>query len=179
MVPLSVPEAFRLRDDVSALPAGQRRSVQQSCLAAAKKILEAVPQDFAGSEPAPADIQTHTSRLGGWYAGLRLPCPFLSDGLCTSYQTRPIACREHLVTGSAALCRGDGADEPSVAPAPVSVLECLGRLAAELEQSEPEAVMLPLALPWAQENISRSRRTWPATAMVERFIEILTADERG
>jgi len=175
MVPLSVPEAFRFWDDVSALPADQHARVSQSCFSAAKKILEAVPQDLGGSEPAPTDTQTLTSRLGGWYAGLRLPCPFLSDGLCTSYQSRPLACREHLVTGSAALCRGEGTAEPCVVPMQVSVLECLGQLAAELEQSELEAVMLPLALPWAQENIERSRRTWPATAMVERFIEILQA----
>jgi len=178
MVPLSVPEAFRLRDDVSALPADQRRSVHQSCVEAAQKILAAVPEDLAGNEPAPTDTQTHTSRLGGWYAGLDLPCPFLSDGVCASYRDRPLACREHLVTGSAAQCRGEGADEPSVAPVPVSVLECLGQLAAELEQLELEAVLLPLALPWAQENIERSRQTWPATAMVERFIEILQAAAR-
>lgn len=172
MVPLSVPEAFRLWDDVSDLPADQRGSVYESCVAAAQKILEAVPQDLAGNEPTQTD-SLHISRLGGWYAGLRLPCPFLSDGLCTSYQDRPLACREHLVTGSAAPCRGEGPAEPSVVPLPVSVLECLGQLTAELEQSELEAVMLPLALPWAKENIERSRQTWPATAMVERFIEIL------
>ncbi len=172
MVPLSVPEAFRLCDDISALPADQRTRVSQSCVAAAQKILEAVPEDLAGSELTQTD-SLHISRLGGWYAGLDLPCPFLSDGLCMSYRSRPLACREHLVTGSAALCRGEGADEPSVAPVPVSVLECLGQLAAELEQSELEAVLLPLALPWAQENIERSRQTWPATMMVERLIEIL------
>jgi hypothetical protein len=56
---------------------------------------------------------------------------------------------------------------------PVSVLECLGRLCAELEQREIEAVILPLALPWALKNHDRSQQTWPARTMVERFIEIL------
>jgi len=175
MVPLSVPEAFRFCEDISLLPADQRRSVQQSYLAAAKKILDAVPQDLTGNELTPTDSQSYIRRLSRWYAGLGLPCHFLSDGACASYESRPLACREHLVTGSAAFCHCEGADEPSVAPVPVSVLECLGRLAAELEQSELEAVMLPLALPWAQENIERARRTWPATTMVERFIEILQA----
>jgi Fe-S-cluster containining protein len=175
MVPLSVPEVFRLREDISLLPADRRRSVYRSCLGAAKKILNRTPKDFAGDQLTWTDSQSHLSRLGRWYAGLGLACPFLSNGLCTSYRTRPIACREHIVTGSAVLCRGEGAAEPSVVPPPVSVLECLGQLAAELEQSELEAVLLPLALPWAQENIERSRRTWPATTMVERFIEILQA----
>ena len=35
------------------------------------------------------------------------------------------------------------------------------------------AVMLPLALPWVEDDFERSLRTWPAMAMVERFVEIL------
>ena len=58
---------------------------------------------------------------------------------------------------------------------PVSVLEGLGLLTAELEQSDIEAVMLPLALPWVQENLERGERTWPAVKMVECFVEILQA----
>ena len=58
---------------------------------------------------------------------------------------------------------------------PLRVVECLGQLAAELEKSTVEAVMLPLALPWAQENLTRSKRQWPAKMMVELFVEIIKA----
>ncbi|MCP4260660.1 MAG: hypothetical protein GY774_24515 [Planctomycetes bacterium] len=58
---------------------------------------------------------------------------------------------------------------------PVSVLDCLGQLTAELEQSDVEAVMLPLVLPWLHENLKRGERTWPAVKMVECFVEILQA----
>ena len=58
---------------------------------------------------------------------------------------------------------------------PISFFDCLGQLAAELEQLDIEAVMLPLALPWVQENLERSERTWPAVKMVECFVEILQA----
>ena len=64
-------------------------------------------------------------------------------------------------------------NEPDVVKLPVSILECVGQLTAELEQSEVEAIMLPLALPWAQENLGRAERTWPAVTMVERFVEII------
>jgi hypothetical protein len=56
---------------------------------------------------------------------------------------------------------------------PLSITEALARLAAELEQSSIEAVMLPLALPWAEENRQRWERTWPAPMMVEKFVNIL------
>ncbi len=78
-----------------------------------------------------------------------------------------------MVVGSTTSCNIEGEDEPDVVKMPVSVLECLGRLTAELEQSDVEAIMLPLALPWAQENTERSNRTWPAVAMVDQFIDIL------
>ncbi len=181
LVPLSIPEVFRLRQEVLAMPAEQGKSVMQSCLCAAKKILDERPEDFDINESTQTKNQTQISRLSRWYAGLRLPCPFLSNNMCVSYEQRPIACREHMVTGSAIFCdtrysmpNGDR-ESNHVVQMPVSVLECLAELTAELEQSNTESIMLPLALPWAQENLERSGRMWPAVMMVEHFIKIVKA----
>lgn len=175
LIPLSVPEAFRLREELLALPAEQGRALLQSCLDTAKRILDEKPKEFDINELTEAECQIQINQLGKWYAGLKLPCPFLSDSLCTSYENRPVACREYIVTGSALLCEDERTDESQIVQMPVSVLQCLGQLTAELEQSNIEAVMLPLAIPWAQENLERSERTWPAVTMVERFVEILRA----
>jgi len=43
LVPLSVPEAFRLREAILAMPEYQRRVVQQSCLLVAQRILKRKP----------------------------------------------------------------------------------------------------------------------------------------
>ncbi len=175
LIPLSVPEAFRLREEVLALSADQGKAVLQSCLDTAKRILNEKPKEFEISELTGTDSQIKISQLGKWYAGLKLACPFLSDSLCTSYEHRPVVCREYIVTGSALLCEDKSTDESQKVQTPVGLLECLGQLTAELEQSNIEAVMLPLALPWAQENLERGKRTWPAVTMVERFVEILRA----
>ncbi len=175
LVPLSVPEAFRLREELLAMPDEQGRALLQSCLDTAKKILDKKPKEFDINELEGAESQIQISQLGKWYAGLNLACPFLSDSLCTSYENRPIACREYIVTGSALLCEDEWTDESQMVQMPVNVLECFGQLTADLEQSNIEAVMLPLALPWAQENLERGQRTWPAVTMVERFVEILRA----
>ena len=177
LIPLSVPEALCMAEELSALPPEEGRTLLQSSLDTAKTILEQMPKDFNTGEP-PTDSGIRSSQLGAWYAGLRLHCPFLLDNLCVMYDQRPIACREHVVTGTATLCDVEGTGEPDVTKMPVSVLECLGRLAAELEQSDVEAIMLPLALPWAQENIERSKRTWSAVDMVEQFIHILQETNR-
>jgi len=172
LIPLSVPEVFRLREELLETPADYSRQILQSCLGRAERLLDNKPPIFSlknSSKSARAQI----SRIGKWYGGLKLTCPFLSDGLCTLYEQRPIACREHIVTNSAVLCQNGHRGEPNVVPIPVSILDALGQLTAELEQSDIEAIILPLAFAWAQDNLWRSRRTWPAVTMVKRFVEIL------
>jgi Fe-S-cluster containining protein len=175
LIPLSVPEAFRLREEILVLPVEQRRTVFQSCLDTAKIILNEKPKQFEITESAETSCQIQINEMGKWYASLKLACPFLSNNLCTSYEHRPVACREYIVTGSALLCEDEWSDESHAVQMPISILDCLGQLAAELEQSDIEAVMLPLALPWVQENLERGERTWPAVTMVECFVEILQA----
>lgn len=175
LVPLSVPEAFHVAEELRIMPASESRTLMQSSLDTARIILDRMPNDFDRDDSATVNDGIRSERLSDWYAGLALACPFLSAGVCVLYEQRPIACREHMVTSSPVSCDVASRKEPDVVEMPVSVLECLGQLTAELEQSDVEAVMLPLALPWAQENIERSRRTWPAVTVVERFVEILQA----
>ncbi|MCX5633243.1 MAG: YkgJ family cysteine cluster protein [Phycisphaerae bacterium] len=172
LIPLSVPEVFRLREELLEMPAENSSRIFQSCLDTAKRILD---KKFRTSylKSFSKSGQPRINQVSKWYGGLELACPFLSDGLCMLYEQRPFACREHIVTGSAVSCQTDHRDEPNVAPMPVSILEVLGQLTAELEQSDIEAVMLPLAFAWAQDNLQRAERTWPAVAMVKRFVEIL------
>lgn len=88
LIPLSVPEAFRLREEVLAMPAEQGNAVLQSCLDTAKRILDEKPKEFDINELAGTESQIQISQLGKWYAGLKLACPFLSDNLCASYEHR-------------------------------------------------------------------------------------------
>jgi hypothetical protein len=56
---------------------------------------------------------------------------------------------------------------------PVQMTNALAELASELEGMSVEAVILPLALPWCEENSGRAGRIWPAAMMVKRFFEIV------
>ena len=175
LVPLSAPEVFRMREELLEIPAARSEAILKSSLEAAKIILDNIPKNYDAKDSTKINRRTQLNRLGRWYTGLKLVCPFLSDGLCTSYEQRPTVCREYIVTGSASLCKDEHTDGSQAVQMPISIAEALCQLTAELEQSDIEAVMLPLALPWAQENLHRSERIWPATMMVERFIEIVTA----
>jgi Fe-S-cluster containining protein len=176
LVPLSVPEALRLNEDISAVPEYQREAIFKACLLAAQRILsQKPPESFIGQA-------TETSRVGpaelnlvsSWFASLKLACPFLYKDVCTIYEQRPLACREHFVNGSAEACKGErGIAE--VVEMPVQLPNALAQLAGELEGTSVEAVILPLALVWCEENSQRAERTWPAVMMVKRFFEIVKA----
>jgi len=108
---------------------------------------------------------------------LKLACPFLDNGVCTIYEQRPLACREYFVNGSVEACRGQrGVAE--VVEMPVQLPNALAQLASELEDTSVEAVILPLALVWCEDNPARVERTWPAAMMVKRFVEIVKAMAR-
>lgn len=172
LVPLSIPEVFCLREELLAMPADFRINFLRPCLDAAEKILGNRPQTFCLDSISQSD-QTNISQIGKWYAELKLDCPFLSNGSCSLYEQRPLACRENIVTSSAIACATDHGTGPDVVQIQVSILEALGLLTAELEQSDVEAAMLPLAFAWVEDNLHRSKVTWHAATMVERFVEII------
>lgn len=168
LVTLSLPEVFRMQKELSAMGAGRYVSILYSCLDSSKKIL-----DIDVLEEYNINEKPEMTQISKWYAELDLSCPFLSNGLCGIYEQRPLACREHMVTTSPQSCINNEMNTTEIVDMPVSILEALGQLAADLEQTEVEAVILPLALTCMDNYIQRSHRTWPAIAMAEHFVNIL------
>jgi len=175
LVPLAIPEVFRLREEVFAMPLVRQLLIEEGCLSAARRILgERPPGSFgklasSGAADSAAELVNTAS---SWYTDFKLTCPFLYKHICTIYEERPMACREYSVTGSSRACAG-GAGEPDGVYFPVRMSEVLGRLASELEATNVEALIMPLALMWADENPERGERMWPAPLMVERFVKII------
>ena len=176
LVPLSVPEAFRLKEEIEVAPAHQLQSIWINCLNASRHILlhkppkKIVHQSAEASSKKAADMNL----ISSWYTSFNVACPFLHQDVCTIYEQRPLACREHYIIGSAEGCE----DEDSFAEVldmPIQIPNALGQLASELEGTSVEAVILPLALVWCKENKKRAERTWPYAAMVKRFVEIIEA----
>jgi len=175
LVPLSVPEALVLIEQTSVMPQPQRTSLIEACMNSAGRILEKGPDLFGSGYFTPSQSTDDTAAaVADWYAGLELECPFLSDGLCTIYAERPLACREHFVIGSPCHCADLPSFCQSTTPAPVGVLRALAELTARLEQSSLETIMLPLVFAWAEHNAGRSKQTWPTIVVAETFAEILT-----
>jgi len=174
LVPLSVPEAFRLKEEIAQEPRSRRESIFRACLLTTKRILsQRPPTQFTKRTTGPSLVgPINLNLVSNWYKNLKLPCPFLYKGLCTIYDQRPLACREHFVKGSAGACRG-GRGNAEVVRLPVQMPNALAQLADELEGTGDEAVILPLTLFWYEQNRQRANRTWPAVMMVRRFLEIV------
>jgi Fe-S-cluster containining protein len=180
LVPLSVPEALRFREETDAAPAHRREYIWTSCLHSARLILKRKPPKslMPRTEEVSAVKSVDLNLVSNWYSNLKLACPFLRNHECTIYEQRPLACREHFIIGSARGCKGlRGLAE--VLEMPVQLPNVLAKLAADLEGTGLEAVILPLAPVWCQENSERAKRSWPAEMMVRRFVEIVEAATRA
>lgn len=176
LVPLAVPEMLQLSESIHMMPRTRRRTVQRSFLLAARRLLKTTPPTsfppLAASDLSNCSVELEA--VSGWYRGLKLHCPFQGKRNCTIYQDRPLACREHFVHGSAAGCAGD-AGVAEVVDIPVRMVDALVYLTADLEKSDPDAVMMPLLPVWYERNAQRAEQTWPAILMAERLASIVRA----
>ena len=178
MVPLSAPEALHIGRDIGPLSESSDPDTAEALAKAAGRIINSWPESpLVSADGDDGDMMA----LGKWYASLDLQCPFLSRGTCTIYDKRPIACREHAVIGSAGDCAGFDPARGNRLEMPFKTLEALGQLAADLEQTEVQAVMMPLAPFWYEANRHRATPTWPGPELVMRFLDLLarTAAKTG
>jgi Fe-S-cluster containining protein len=164
LVPLSAPEVFRFRQEIFPKAKYSPDNMLRTYLLAARRLIShRPPRDAFGN---PDDL----SALSQWYASLNLTCPFLYSHQCAIYHQRPLACREHLVTGSARGCRGNSS-KAQVIDLPARLGNILCRLTKELCDVD-DTVMMPLALAWYEENKQLDERTWPAAMMTKLLVEI-------
>lgn len=165
LVPLSIPEAMRLADDLSAMPK-QRQNPFRRAFAGAGRCVNA-----AGPPPAGRGLEA----IATWYANLQLDCPLLQDDLCSIYPARPIVCREFLVTSDPEQCAQHDPHSGEPAFPTISIAEVMAMLAAEIEGGPVESVLLPLAPAWAARNPHRLRQSLPAPLLAGRLTAVLRA----
>ena len=173
LVPMTVPEALQLIEDLQALPQRQRRRLEPLFLQAERKLAES---DLAGKTASldpndPASTAAQRELAGKWWNENRFPCPLLSGNACGLYRSRPIPCRELLALSDPRCCATN--TETRVRRA-FSMHQVVSAWAAEFEGTRPTLVLMANLLGWWQHNTERARRTWPAAILIRRLMEILT-----
>jgi len=174
LVPLTVPEAFRLQQEFDALPAGRRGELDRAFTGAAEEVDESgLAEDYGRLDKAdPLSERRQRDLAGKWWSQRHFPCPLLARDACSLYPFRPIPCREFLVVSPPERC---ATNTETRVRRPFSVHDVLADWAAEMEGTAPTLVLLPNFLPWTQGKVSRSQRTWRGPGMVRRWLDRLTA----
>lgn len=180
LVPLAIPEAMRLNEEVMQMSKWEQRFVCESITLTAKQIFKLTPKGFLqGLAEAQSEMDSKLNDISKWYYSMNLPCPFLLSDMCTIYNQRPMVCREHLVVNSAPdSCKPHNTKQPQLLQKPISIAEALAELTNELEQKPVETIILPFVLAWCDENYEYFEHTWPASELVGRFVEILNSQNR-
>jgi Fe-S-cluster containining protein len=109
-VPISETEVYQIAELVDAMPEPRRTEVRQKFASAVdhfKSIgwFDRLNSHFAAGRAAADDNdfkQAIDVVLEYFYEGV--PCPFLENESCSIHQSRPVACREYLVTSPAENC---------------------------------------------------------------------------
>lgn len=174
-VSLSIPEAFRLMEEVEAMPSELHADVMQRCWQLAVRLRQYLRERGFVNKYSDGDtlIPWQMEAISDWYAAQEWPCPFLHNNVCVTYDQRPIVCRETLKAGTVSPCRIDKKNEGWNVRMPVSIANALRILQVELEHTHQQVVVLPCIFDWYQDNAEGGKRSWPAFFLVEQFIKIL------
>ena len=164
---LSIPEAFRLVQDVMALPEHQRGRIIKKTTDLFRRFQHQL------SQPVPPDKhnESQEARLFRCYKESVPDCPFLEEEVCALYDCRPMVCRERIVSGPIQ-CPPTGKQPPAVL-VPISMAETFAHLTMALENSQHEVVVLPSVFEWVQANQERGKRMWPAHQVVTSLIQVM------
>ena len=165
---LSVPETLRLIDDIQSLPPDKQEDVRRRFGANADGVIAAWPPEQFDA----ADQSRTFESFGQWYSRLDMTCALLDDDACSLYDMRPIVCREHLVSFDRRRCDDARVAGESISM-PFSPAVAISALAADLENTEIEAVMMPLTYVWAADNSQRADRSFPAELVLDRFAHVI------
>lgn len=154
LVPVAEAEAFELQNLVENLPEPRRTEIRRRFREAMEKLNEI--DFFTRLETAAATSEKEYENLINDYFRLQIACPFLENESCSIHQTRPIACREYLVTSPPELCsdaEGRGVENVEFF---LKVKNAVISMSNEKRSEGLPFVPLINSLEWAEKNADES-----------------------
>lgn len=150
LVPLSDAEAHQLAGLVEDMPESRRMEIRKRFADGLKRLndggfFERLDRAASGSEEQYSDTVDE-------YFTYQVACPFLENESCSIHESRPIACREYLVTSSPEYCssaKGEGIENVQHLFKVKEAVIALGR--DKLPNELPYVPMIK-ALEWSEEN---------------------------
>ncbi len=174
MVPISEPEARRIRDLVDSFPEPRRSEVRARFAEGLRRVAGAgLLEPLEGSRTW--DKAEHRKYALRYFAE-RIACPFLEEESCSIHAERPIVCREYLVTTPPENCATPTLESVEGVVLPTR----LWRISALVEggpSASPAIHWVPLiqALEWADSQTEEPPRR-PGPDLLREILGRLTGD---
>ena len=107
------------------------------------------------------------------YIDQRIPCPFLEDESCSIYESRPLVCREYLVTSPAENCANPRPSNIEKLPISGEASKAFAALCKTSNSKDPSSLLLIRLLEFAETHADNfEARIGPAWA--DDFFRLLT-----
>ena len=155
LVPVSESEAFDLYELVEAMPEPRRSEIKDR-FRTGVEMLEAEGYFERLSDAAKSGDAEYEAAITDYFR-YQIACPFLENESCSIHESRPITCREYLVTSPAELCKSaEGTGVENIRHF-FQVKESLISIAREGTSKEMPYVPMVKVLDWASENAGREQ----------------------
>lgn len=149
-IPLSEIEAYQIAETVEAMPDVRRAEMEKRFATAWHHFadngwFERLDESFKMSPEERSKVVVE-------YFSEKIDCPFLEDESCTIHDTRPLACREYMVTSPAENCWHLSAETVRMVELPVKTADTVRKISnsAALNSTPANFVPLVLALEWTR-----------------------------
>jgi len=159
-VPLAEIEVYHIARLVSNLPESRRTQIEEAFKAGAAHF-EGMGW-FDRLAKCEEESTLHAAILDYFFQSI--PCPFLTEGSCSIYEDRPIACREYLVTSDYRNCSEPYADKVLPIPLPINVSDGIRNISRgtnlPVKNFIPFIQALELAAKFPEKEVRKTGEEW-------------------
>lgn len=157
LVPVSETEAFDLRELVDSTPEPRRSEIISRFEEGVERLEQAGYFEQLG-KAATGDESDYEEAIKGYFR-FQIACPFLENESCSIHESRPITCREYLVTSPPELCNSaEGVGVENLKHF-FQVKESLITIARDRTTKELPYVPMIKILKWTDENSDEKEKT--------------------
>jgi Fe-S-cluster containining protein len=167
LVPLTIPEVFFLNDLVKSFSHKKLVKINHRFSKTIELIQNAGLLEELRNPRKNSDIDIA-------YFHLKTACPFLEDGICSIYQSRPFICREYYVTSDTKYCSNLEMDKIQKIKITRNIGALIAALAARLHGLQPVPIPLILIPLWIKEHADFETKKWPGIWLFHKIIDCLT-----
>lgn len=173
-VPLAEIEAYQIAELVENLPEPRQSEVRMRFEKAADHFSKIGWFERLSDSAAQSNAEQMAVVLEYFQEGIA--CPFLEDESCSIYESRPVVCREYLVTSPPENCSSPSAEGVKPVKLLVKPSKTLLHVGQRKQLRGINFVPLTLALRWAEMNVEEFPEKTGEAWMAD-FFEHLTKSE--